>query len=577
MAKAGSIGGGFGGCGSAPAAASAILGMLGKGLTTSDLIDAHLRGPEERQRQIESEPLPATIYEVVAEAAAEIPDQLAWNFFEAGETLTYREVLDQTNRLASSLATLGVVKGSHVAVMLPNIPAFPLTWLALGRLGAVMIPVNASYTSRELDYIVNDGDAGFLVIHGDFLPVLEGMTDRPDRLADEQVVVYGSVDATNRRRFEGLLAEGDPDFVPNEVVVGEDLLNIQYTSGTTGFPKGCMLRQNYWVGTAKVAARRDGLVLKNILAHQPFYYMDPQWMTLLAAFQRGTLHAAARPSSSRFMDWVRRFDVHFCIFPEVLCKEPPHPLDGRNSLRRVNIYGVRKELHAHIERRFNVRAREAFGMTEIGATLFMPLEAVDMVGSGACGKPSAFRSCRVVDDKGKDVVPGEIGELVVKGFNILLGYYKKPEATKEAFFGEWFRTGDLFRQDEDGYFYLVGRKKDMIRRSGENIAAREVEAVLNEIPEVHDVAVVPVPDPRRKEEVKAYVILRPGLSPEQIPPEQILAHAHARLAKFKLPRYIEYRAEFPRTPSMKIRKGELLAEKPDLRAGAWDAVDGIWR
>ena len=554
-----------------------VLHIIGKGLTRGELIDAHFRTPDERQRQIEVEPLPPTIYDVVAEAASEVPDQLAWNFFETEETLTYREVVDGVNRLASSFNRLGITKGTHVGVMLPNKAAFPLTWLALGRLGAVMIPVNIGYTGRELDYVLNDGDAEYLVIDSACLAALEMMSERRPSLTADKIIVHGAAAEGGHRAFEGLLAEGDPAFTPAEIVGPDDLMNIQYTSGTTGFPKGCMLPHCYWTGTGKVAARRDGIVMKNIFANQPFYYMDPQWMTLLAAYQRGTLHVALRPSGSRFMERVRRFGIHFCILPEAVYRQPPRADDCDNAIRRANIYGIRSSIHADIQARFNLVAREAFGMTEVGTTLFVPIEEVGTVGRGTCGRPSAFRRCRIVDDEGRDVPQGEVGELVVAGFNIFRGYYKKPEATAEAFFREWFRTGDLFRQDQDGYFYIVGRKKDMIRRNSENISAREVESVLLEMPEIHQAAAIGVKDPDRGEEVKALVILANGLTADAVPPDRILEHARQRLARFKVPRYIAYRETFPLTPSMKIKKGVLRSEAPDLRVGTYDAVDGIWR
>lgn len=555
----------------------AILTIIGKGLQVSDLVDAHFRNADERQKQIESEPLPPTIYDLVAEAAAEVPDQTAWNFFETDEALTYRQVIDRVTRLASALAGLGVRKGAHVAVMLPNRPAFPMTWLALGRLGAVMIPINIGYTGRELDFVLNDSDTEFLVIDAAFLDTLSAMERQPAILTSERIVIHDGPDARGEHDFQSLVDAGDPEFIPDETVGLDDLLNIQYTSGTTGFPKGCMLRHSYWVGTAKASGRRDGIILKNIFANQPYYYMDPQWMTLLAAIHRGTLFSVLKPSGSRYMERARQFDIHFGIFPEVVYKQPPHPEDGNNSIRRVNIYGIRPAIHADIEKRFNLVAREAFGMTEIGGTLFVPVEAVDMIGKGSCGRPAAFRRCRVVDDDGNDLPDGAVGELVVAGFNILTGYYNRPDATAESFFGEWFRTGDLFRRDAQGYYYIVGRKKDMIRRSGENIAAREVESVLLELPEIHDVAVIGVKDPDRGEEVKALIILKDGHTAESTPPARILDFASGRLAKFKLPRYIAYRDEFPRTPSMKIRKGELRTESEDLRVGAYDAADDVWR
>ncbi len=357
----------------------------------------------------------------------------------------------------------------------------------------------------------------------------------------------------------------------------DDLMNIQYTSGTTGFPKGCMQPQLYWLTMGRVAAHRDGLELKNILIAQPFFYMDPQWLTLMAMEQGGTTFVAAQPSISRFMDWIHRHQIHFCIFPELVYRQPPRPDDGRSALRRIATYGHTKAIHADLERRFNVVAREGFGMTEVGSALSVPFEATHMVGSGVCGVPSAFRECRVVDERGRDVKQGAIGELVIRGPGIFKGYYKKPEANRAAFFGEWFRTGDLFVQDRRGYFTIVGRLKDMIRRSGENIAAREVEAALVAIAGIEDAAAVPVRDPERGEEVKAYIVLKPGYTPDTITPELILGEAAKSLAAFKVPRYLEYVADLPRTPSQKIKKDVLKALKPDPRIGSWDRVDKIWR
>ena len=550
-----------------------ILEILGKGLKESDLIDAHFRDAIARQRQIESEPLPVNIVQVLDDAVADVPDQTAWHFFEEGVCETYRQIHDKVNRLAHGLHKLGIRKGTHVAVMIAgNVPAFPTTWLALGRLGAVMIPVNDRYSSRELDYILNDGDAEWLVIDTKLLACLEGMQERPSVLSDERVITLGDGDGTkNYHCHSDVMASGDGSFVCDEPPGCEDIMNIQYTSGTTGFPKGCLLRHSYWTGTAKVAARRDGLVYKNILASTPYYYMDPQWLTLMAFIQRGTLFVARRQSSSRFMGWVREYDIHFCLFNEMFYRHAPDPEDRNNALRRVNIYGLRKEIHRDLQERFNVQAREAFGMTEIGASMFMPLEAVDMIGSGSCGIPCAFRECRVVDEEGNEVPNGEIGELVVRGPNILLGYYNKPEATRDAFFGEWFRTGDLFRRDERGYFYIVGRIKDMIRRNSENISAREVESVVAQAPGVRDVAAVPVPHETRGEDVKVYVI------PDQLdaPPdaEEVIAFCAKTLAPFKVPRYVEFIDKFPRTPSGKIAKNVLKASKADLREGSWDGEE----
>jgi len=533
--------------------------------------------PATRRVQLEAEPLPASTATLLDEAAAEVPDRIAWRFIDSGQTATYGEVQASVNRLASSLHRLGVRKGTHVAVMVPNLPQFPVTWLAIGRLGAVMVPVNVSYTGRELDYIVNDGQAEYLVIFEDFLPTLDAMLKRPGTLVDARVIVVGRP-RPGQQDWQALHDGGDPAFKAPEPVNLDDLLNIQYTSGTTGFPKGVLQAQRYWITQSKINAFRDGLAYERILISTPFYYMDPQWLLLMTFHQRATAFIAAKQSTTRYTEWLRTWKIQFSLMPaEVMFKNPPSQDDGDNEIRRVNVYGLRKEIHAAVEQRFNVNAREAFGMTELGSATYMPLEVEDMTGSGSCGMEGPFRGCKVVDPQGKEVPRGEIGELVVRGSGILLGYFGKEDATREAFHGEWFRTGDLFRQDERGYFFIVGRVKEMIRRSSENIPAREVESVLKDMPEIVEAAVIGVPDELRKEEVKACVILQPGLTKAEVPPEAIIAHARRFLAPFKVPRYIEYRSEFPRTPSNKIRKPALIQEKADQRLDSWDRVDGVWR
>jgi crotonobetaine/carnitine-CoA ligase len=297
---------------------------------------------------------------------------------------------------------------------------------------------------------------------------------------------------------------------------------------------------------------------------------------MMSFFQRATLHVAAWQSASRFMEWVRRYNIDFTLLPNVLLKQPPSAEDRNHALVKANIYGFPKADHAALEERFDVIAREAFGMTEIGSATFMPIEETGMVGSGSCGLPSPFRECRVADENGNTLPDGEIGELLVRGPGILKGYYRKPEANKASFHGDWFRTGDLFRRDERGFFYIVGRIKDMIRRAGENIAAREVEAVVCGLPEIAEAAAMPVPDDTRGEEVKIYVVPQPGISRNELTPQKIIEYCTTNLASFKVPRYIEYRSELPKTPSEKIAKHVLKAEKPDLRAGSWDRVEQRW-
>ena len=534
----------------------------------------------EVKARFEAQDLPESLGTFVRSCAELHGDKIVGSWFEDSINLTYRELDTSADRLAQSLVQIGVRKGTHVAVMLPNMPAFPISWIALGRIGAVMVPVNTSYTGEEISFVVNDSDAQFIIVDGAFLEMMRTMPRRPATLTDAHVIVHGAVPADGMRSWEALERDGVRPFEPSHSVARTDLLNLQYTSGTTGFPKGCMLTHDYWVMLAYNAAYfgpKDASVT-NVLIWAPFFYMDPMWQFLLAMTRGGTAFVARRMSLTRFLDWLRQYEIHFCIFPEPALKQrPPGPADKEVHLKHVSIYGWREDARREVEERFSVTAREAYGMTEIGSASVMPASAAHMAYKRSCGLPAPFRELKIVDKSENPLPPGEVGELWVTGRSLLWGYYKRSEANAESFRGRWFRTGDLFRQDENGYLFIVGRIKDMIKRGGENVAAQEVEAALRDLPDIEEAAVVPVPDPLRREEVKAYIKLRAGRSLEDVPPEAVFAHCETQLAKFKIPRYIAYVEDFPRTPSRKIQKKQLIAQSSDLRLGAYDRQDGCWR
>jgi acyl-coenzyme A synthetase/AMP-(fatty) acid ligase len=529
---------------------------------------------DELRQKIEREPLPPSIGALLDAACAQAPDVAAWHFFESDERASYAEVRATVNRLANGLHARGVRKGTKVAVMLPNVAAMPTTWLALARLGAVMVPVNIAYTPRELAYVIDDSDASYLVIDASCLPALDGLGSLPAALARERIFVVGGAD---RRygRWSDLIEAQSPELRSAVAIDPDDLMNIQYTSGTTGFPKGCLLSHRYWLLLAKVQGAHDGQTYTRVMAANPFFYMTPQWLLLLVFYTRGTLFVARRLSGSRYIDWIREHRIQFCLFPEAAYKQPPRAGEADNEIVRVSTYGFPRKEQRRLEERYDFVAREAFGMTEVGTALYIPINAPEMVGSGSCGLPEPYRECRIADEHGRTLPVGAVGELLIRGPGMLQGYYKKPEATASAFHGEWFRTGDLFRQDERGYFYIVGRVKDMIRRSGENIAAREVEEVILGLPAVAEVGCVPVPDDRRGEEVKALIVLQPDVSQDDLPPAAVLEHCRAGLAPFKVPRYIAYVPALPKTGSNKIAKAE-LRDQPNPTSGCYDALEQRW-
>jgi crotonobetaine/carnitine-CoA ligase len=530
----------------------------------------------ERFLQVGREPLPGSVIALLEAAAAATPDALALHFIEGGEQLSYAGLLDRVRRLAGGLSALGVGPASHVGVMLPNLPEMPITWLALAAIGAVMVPINIRYTSHELHYVLSDSGARHLVIHRDLVPLLDGMEPLETPLA--ATIVVGTPTPDGRHAWQQLVDRNGPDFRPAIPPGLDDVLNIQYTSGTTGWPKGCLLTQRYWLTCAKAYADCDGMRYRRILSSNPFFYMTPQWLMLMAFFHGAALYVAPYLSLTRLGDWLRDYGIDYCWFPmDAMTQVPPRPVDALPQLRRGNLAIHRGELHAELERRFRFPARAAFGMTEIGVGLIMPIEAAEMVGSGSCGIAGPFRETRIADPEGRALPPGVSGELLIRGPGILRGYHNKPEATAAAFHGDWFRTGDLAVQDADGFVIIQGRIKEMIRRAGENISATEVEAALLAIPGIAEAAALPVPDALRGEEVKAYIVLADGHGIADLPPEQIIAQCSRRLAAFKVPRLIEYRTEpLPRSTSGKVRKPELVAGKADLRAGSWDRVAGGW-
>jgi len=539
-------------------------------------IDPGIAEMQAAAEKIAAMDFPVSIGAFVAERAATLGDAPAAIWFEDGITLSYADLHRRSDALAAALLARGIRKGAHVALMMPNVPEFVLAWFALAKLGAVLVPTNTAYTSTELDYLLNQSDAQALITDASLLPALEGMSKRPAVLDDARVFVRGG--GAPYVSLDAMLAE-DREWTAPWPVVSTDLMSLQYTSGTTGFPKGCMLTHDYWLLLALSAAAGMGAdAVKRSLLWAPFFYMDPQWQLLMTMQLGGTAYVARRMSLSRFFDWARDLQINYTYFPEAALKTlPPSDRDKEMSLRYINAFGWSPASVREAEERFGVIARDSFGMTEIGAGMLVPVSATHKLDKRTCGVAAPFRETRVIGEDGRECAPGEAGELQIRGRSILLGYYKRPDANAESFDGEWFRTGDLFIRDEDGYLSIVGRIKDMVRRSSENISAREVEAVLEELEQVEEAAVVPVPDPLRKEEVKAYLKLKPGVAREDFSLDALFEHCRKNLAAFKVPRYVAFIDDYPRTPSHKIAKPKLIAAAGDLRADSFDRVDNIWR
>jgi carnitine-CoA ligase len=304
-----------------------------------------------------------------------------------------------------------------------------------------------------------------------------------------------------------------------------------------------------------------------------FFYNDPSWLLLTALSAGAPLVVMRKFSVSRFWDVVRRFGVTqlFTIgsIPALLLSAAPSDQDRDHKVRFGIQVAIDAPLHRQMVERWGIPWTDTYGLTETGGLVSVPLaEAEAAIGTGTMGKPRSDMEIRVVDDSGAVVAPGEIGELLARGPGMMSGYLNRPEATAEAIDAEgFFHSGDRVRVDEDGWFFFVGRKKDIIRRAGENISAAEVEEVVRAHPDVIDAAAVPADDTLRGEEVMAHVYT--GSAPSPRLAESVIAHCEAELARHKVPRYLVFRTDdFPRTPSMRVAKQEL--QRGTVPAGAYD-------
>jgi acyl-CoA synthetase (AMP-forming)/AMP-acid ligase II len=524
--------------------------------------------------------LPAPSIGHLLEKAAQLYGERPFLLF-AGKIRSFAQVNAAANQIANALQDLGLTKGERVAVMLPNGFEFPNIWLALAKCGLVMVPINTSYKAADLTYVLQDSGAAAFIFHVDYGAVFQRIQEELNGVRHRLTVggtVPGSVE------LSALTEMARPTFTIANISDG-DLLNIQYTSGTTGFPKGCMLTHRYWLQLGRVAADYfQNTPNDRDLTAQPFTYMDPQWNVIACLIGGSSLVIMRRFSASRFWSTVKENGVTFfyllSAMPLFLLKQPPDPeVERGHQVRLILCSGIPRAFHAELEARWGVPWREAFGMTETGVDLLVPAANENSVGSGVMGRPIQGKEVRVVEPHDGTHTPlphGRVGEMVVRGEPMMLGYWGKPEMTAQTIQNGWLHTGDLVRQDEQGYFTIVGRIKDMVRRSGENIAASEVEQVLVQHPGVRAAAVVPVPDELRGEEVKAYIVLQKGESPQSITPELLLAFAAEKLAAFKLPRYFTYLEKLPLTPSEKIAKQQLISGTADLRRGSYDRITKEW-
>jgi crotonobetaine/carnitine-CoA ligase len=510
----------------------------------------------------------ATIIDLVRDAYRRDPDRPLL-IFEDGLTVTTRDLVTRIERFAGAMRDR-IAPGDRVAIMLDSRAEFMIAWLAVVALRATLVSVNPAVKEHDARHVLRDSETSLAIIGPEHQAIVDAV--RGDCPLLREVVVVGANEP------DGLPGSPEGSFSLDDAgCERDDVTNIYYTSGTTGAPKGCMVGHEWWLRTVDVDLRLHPKGPEDrILCCLQFYYADPGWMVLAALERGGAVVVMRRFSVSRFWEVVRSNEVTEILgiasIPILLLKAPPAATDHQHKVRRALQVAVPANLHREINDRWGFPWIDGYGITEGNFVTRVPLDlAEELVGSGSIGVPCPETTVRLVDDDGADVQVGATGEFWVKGPGLMLGYLNRPEETAAVLQDGWFHTGDLGRQDERGLYYFAGRKKDVIRRSGENLAAAEVEEVLRAHPKVLDVAVVGVPDDLRGEEVKAFILPTEGNSPSTLPPQELAAWCAARLAMYKVPRYIEYRdADFPRTPSLRVQKTLLKTPEYDRQGPVWD-------
>ncbi len=485
------------------------------------------------------------------------------------EMISYGEFDQRVNQAANVFLDLGISKGDRVCLIVPNIPDFLHCWFGLNKIGAVSVPVNLHFKASEAQYVVNHCEAVGLVVSRENLETaLRIKGDCPHLKWISCVDVEVSQLPQGVSAFKNLY-RNMPTSLQGFDVKGEDLASVLYTSGTTGFPKGVMHVQKSSILAGEAFVTRAQIDSDDrIMAILPFFHMNSQfystWGTIAAEASIILIH---RFSASEFWSQAVRYGATEFNFVgtigTILCARPLEEFCPQHSIRVAIGAGISPVVYKTFTEKFKIpNVIDAYGMTEVPAVSQNPIGGVIKMKS--IGLPAKhpnlipFSEMKVADDNGEELPTGAVGEMLVRSPVMMKGYYKEPQKTQEAVRQGWFYTGDQGFRDEDGYFHFVDRKKDIIRKGGENISAMEVETVLNENSRVLESAVIPVPAELGEDEVMACIVLREGQS---ITAEEVIDWCKDRLADFKLPRYVQFRKSFPKTSTERVAKVTLKAEE----------------
>lgn len=498
--------------------------------------------------------MPSTINELIREQAQKYPNK-TFLFFRDQE-ITYAELDRITDAFAQEALANGIKKGDRVALMMVNCPEFLYAFFGIMKAGAVAVPINAAFKPPEVEYVVRNCQAAGFVLGSLFGELGKALHSKLE-------VRWLKVMQEGKSKAQAMETAANFPAPPAAAAQAADSAAIIYTSGTTGFPKGAILsHENYLFDVSQFAPSFMN-AQDRFVCILPLFHVNAQVVTTLAPlYVGGSMVLLEKFNPKDFLATMAQFKATaFSAVPSlyaVLLNLPDSANHDLSSLRFC-ICGAAPmpaAVFEGFEKKFKAKILEGYGLSEgTCVSSVNPWDGTRKIGS--IGLPLPDQKMKIVDDASQELPTGKVGEIVVQGKNVMKGYFNNPQATAETLKGSWLHTGDLGYQDPDGYFFIVGRKKEMIIRAGENIYPAEIEAVLYKHPAVMEAAVIGLPDERWGEEVAAFLVLKEGQS---VTGKEVIAYCRERVADYKCPRKVEFVAALPKTATGKIQKLKLKEE-----------------
>lgn len=510
-----------------------------------------------------------TLNQVLEETVSRWPENMAISYYN--QEWTYTELKTQIDAFASSLQKIGVRKGDRVALMLPNCPQYIVSYYGILAVGGVVVQINPMFTERELHYMVNDSGAETIIVLESSATVVQSV-QRNSKLKN---TIYVSIDSAKEsplpdQNYETFIKSGDGILKPISLDPSEDLAIIQYTGGTTGRSKGAMLtHKNLLANVIQNNEVFKGTLepgVEKILTVIPLFHVYGMTLCMNTSIYLGA-GMIIRPRFDReeVLEIIKsEKPTYFPGVPTMYISLNSHPDIEKYGMNNIKVChsgsaSMPLELINEFERKNNTKIIEAYGLSEAAPGVLGQLIKGERI-QGSVGFPLPATEVKIVDlaDPSKEVPIGEAGELVIKGPQVMKGYWNMAEETEKVLQDGWLSTGDIARIDEEGHTYIIDRKKDLIIASGYNVYPREIEEVLYEHPAVFEAVVFGVPDNYRGETVKAVVVLKDG---NQISEEELSQYCKKNLSAYKVPKIIEIRSEIPKSTVGKILRRILRDEE----------------